>query len=86
MTNPYLTQLSSFISEHGIDAADAHLQQLAGMARRRGVATTAAKVMTDRASPRIVRERAFAMVCSALTAAGPAQTSFNSRNASYTAA
>jgi hypothetical protein len=85
MTNPYLTQLSTFITEHGIDAADSHLQQLAGIARRRGVAAAAVKVMTDRASPRIVRERAFAIVCTALTT-GPAQTSFSSRNASYTAA
>ncbi len=68
MTNPYLIQLSSFIAEHGIHAAETELQQLAGMARRRGVGVTAANVMADRSATPVVRERAFAMVCSALTA------------------
>jgi hypothetical protein len=67
MTNAHLSQLSSYIAEHGTAGVEAELVQLARLARRRRVATVAAAAMTDRASPRVVRERAFAVVCAALT-------------------
>ena len=67
MTNAHLSNLSSYIAEHGTAGVEAELDQLARLARRHGIATVAAAVMTDRASPRVVRERAVAVVCAALT-------------------
>ena len=70
MNRAYLTHLSTHIAEHGTAAVERDLLQLARYARRHGVAVDAARLMVDRASPRVVRQRAFAVVCSALTTAG----------------
>ena len=70
MHSAYLTHLSTHIAEHGTAAVERDLLQLARYARRHGVAVDAARLMVDRASPRVVRQRAFAVVCSALTKTG----------------
>ena len=74
MHRQYLTHLSTHIAEHGTLAVERDLLQLARYARRHCLAVDAAGVMVDRASPQIVRQRAFAVVCSALDRAtrGPA--------------
>ena len=67
MNRAYVTHLSTHIAEHGTAAVERDLLQLARYARRQGVAVEAAGLMIDRASPQVVRQRAFAVVCSALT-------------------
>jgi hypothetical protein len=67
MNTAYITHLSTHIAEHGTAAVERDLMQLARYARRHCLAVDAAGVMVDRASPQIVRQRAFAVVCSALT-------------------
>jgi hypothetical protein len=76
MNRPYLTHLATHIAEHGTVAVERDLLQLARYARRHGVATEATALMIDRASPQIVRQRAFGVVCSALAKAssGPTTT------------
>ena len=66
MNTAYITHLSTHIAEHGTSAVERELLQLARYARRHAVAVDAAGVMVDRASPQIVRQRAFAVVASAL--------------------
>ena len=66
MNRAYVTHLSTHIAEHGTAAVERDLLQLARYARRHGVAVQAARLMIDRASPEVVRQRAFAVVCSAL--------------------
>ena len=66
MNTAYITHLSTHIAEHGTAAVERDLMQLARYARRHCVAVDAAGVMVDRASPQIVRQRAFAVVASAL--------------------
>ena len=66
MHRNYITHLSTHIAEHGTAAVERDLLQLARYARRHCVAVDAAGVMVDRASPQIVRQRAFAVVASAL--------------------
>ena len=73
MTNAYVTHLSIHIAEHGTAAVERDLVQLARHARRNGVAVEASTLMIDRASPQVVRQRAFAVVCSALTKASTAR-------------
>ena len=73
MTNAYVTHLSIHIAEHGTAAVERDLVQLARYARRNAVAVEAATLMIDRASPQVVRQRAFAVVCSALTKANAAR-------------
>ena len=75
MHRTYISHLSTHIAEHGTSAVERDLLQLARYARRHAVAVDAAGVMVDRASPQIVRQRAFAVVTSALdkaTADAPA--------------
>jgi hypothetical protein len=67
MNRAYVTHLSTHIAEHGTAAVERDLLQLARYVRRHDVAVEAAALMVDRASPQIVRQRAFAVVCSALT-------------------
>ena len=73
MNRAYVTHLSTHIAEYGTAAVERDLLQLARYVRRHGVAVEAAGLMVDGASPQIVRQRAFAVVCSALTklAEGP---------------
>ena len=71
MHRAYITHLSTHIAEHGTAAVERDLMQLARYARRHCLAVDAAGVMVDRASPQIVRQRAFAVVCSALTRPTP---------------
>jgi hypothetical protein len=66
MHRAYITHLSTHIAEHGTSAVERDLLQLARYARRHGVAMEATGVMIDRASPQVVRQRAFAVVCCAL--------------------
>jgi hypothetical protein len=66
MHRNYITHLSTHIAEHGTSAVERDLLQLARYARRHLIAVDAAGVMVDRASPQIVRQRAFAVVTSAL--------------------
>jgi hypothetical protein len=70
MNSAYITHLSTHIAEHGTAAVERDLRQLARYARRHGVAVDAARLMADRASPQVVRQRAFAVVCSALSKNG----------------
>ena len=70
MNRAYLTHLSTHIAEHGTAAVERDLVQLSRYARRNGVAAEAARLMIDRASPQIVRQRAFGIVCSAMTQLG----------------
>ncbi len=70
MHRTYITHLSTHIGEHGTAAVERDLLQLARYARRHCVAVDAAGVMVDRASPQIVRQRAFAVVVSALDKVG----------------
>ena len=74
MHRNYITHLSTHIAEHGTSAVERELLQLARYARRHSIAVDAAGVMVDRASPQIVRQRAFAVVTSAVDKA-PASTS-----------
>ena len=74
MHRQYLTHLSTHIAEHGTSAVERDLQQLARYARRHCIAVDAAGAMVDRASPQIVRQRAFAVVCSALDKASQGAT------------
>lgn len=73
MNNAYITHLSIHIAEQGTAAVERDLVQLARYARRNGVAIEAARLMIDRASPEVVRQRAFAVVCCALTKASAAR-------------
>ena len=70
MHRTYITHLSTHIAEHGTAAVERDLLQLARYARRHCVAANAAGVMVDRASPQIVRQRAFAVVAAALDKMG----------------
>jgi hypothetical protein len=70
MNSAYVAHLSTHIAEHGTAAVERDLLQLARYARRHGVAVDAARLMVDRASPQVVRHRAFAVVCSALRKSG----------------
>lgn len=72
MHRAYITHLSTHIAEHGTSAVERDLLQLARYARRHCLAFDAAGVMVDRASPQIVRQRAFAVVCSAVDKASHA--------------
>ena len=72
MHRNYITHLSTHVAEHGTAAVERDLLQLARYARRHCIAVDAAGVMVDRASPQIVRQRAFAVVSSALDRAARA--------------
>ena len=76
MNSAYVTHLSTHIAEHGTAAVERDLLQLARYARRHGVAVDAARLMVDRASPQVVRHRAFAVVCSALRKTGHGPMAF----------
>lgn len=65
---PHLNNLGLLLAELGPAAVESQLAELARMARRYGVATHAAGAMCDRASPTIVRQRAFAVVSAAVEA------------------
>ena len=69
MTIADLNRLIAHIAEFGIDGVELELDQLARFARQRGLAPIPTSVMTDRSSPRVVRERAFASVCRAIASA-----------------
>ena len=71
MHRNYITHLATHIAEHGTSAVERDLMQLARYARRHCIAIHAAGVMVDRASPQIVRQRAFAVVSSAVANASP---------------
>jgi hypothetical protein len=64
---PTLARLGEGIAECGLAAFQSEIDALARFARRHGLAPVAAKVLTDPRSPSVARERAFAVVASAVT-------------------
>ena len=63
-----LSDLGRLLAELGPAAFEPQLAELGRMARRRGVAAHAVAAMCDRASPAIVRQRAFGVVSAAIVA------------------
>jgi hypothetical protein len=70
----HLSGLGLLLAELGPAALEPQLAELGRIARRRGVAAHAVAAMCDRASPAIVRQRAFAAVSAAVDAVHEAPT------------
>jgi hypothetical protein len=66
LVNAHLADLGHRLASLGPRAVEHELLELARIARQRGLAHTARTVMVDRAASRVVRERAFAVVVSAM--------------------
>ena len=62
-----LARLGEAITADGIEHYEAEIATLAARARRARTADVAAGVLVDRTAPTVVRERAFALVCRALS-------------------
>jgi hypothetical protein len=69
LVNAHLADLGNRLVAHGPSAVESELNELARIARQRGLAHTERAVMIDRSASRVVRERAFAAVSSALVKA-----------------
>ena len=65
-----LARLGEAIAADGAGRYEAELASLAARARRANVSPAASGVLADRDAPSVVRERAFAVLCVALAAAG----------------
>jgi len=63
-----LARLGEAIAAEGVGRFEAEVAAAAARARRSNVAHVAAGVLADRSAPEVVRERAFALVCLALSA------------------
>jgi len=66
LVNAHLADLGARLAANGPRAVEHELAELARIARQRGLAHTARTVMVDRSASRVVRERAFGVVSSAL--------------------
>lgn len=66
-----LARLGEAIAAEGFGRHEAEVAAAAARARRSNVAPVAAGVLADRTAPRVVRERAYARVCLALSAVRP---------------
>lgn len=68
-SHAHLIELGELLAQDGPGRHEDALLAVARAARAQGVALTAAAVLADRASPEVVRQRAFAVVVAALVGA-----------------
>jgi hypothetical protein len=66
MSTPDLVQLGHELDAHGFVGREVAIRSLVRVARTRGIALTAADVLTDTSAPDVARLRAFAAVAIAL--------------------